>query len=631
MVTRPLHAHASLLIVMRPSFLYACTLLLGLGTAAALTPVPPKPKSFAYADDVRNAAALTPYVVRLRTAALAKPAKGGKHLSEEQASRWPARRVARLVRAARKARLPPSQASDLVASIPTYWSRRKLRVALLLTHHFADAGVFIRMRTWASLVAACRRANELRAAEDLIARVHATGRYLNPTLYMALLSDLCAAGSTDRANELLTSMRDAGATPSNQTYTIVLSALVKHGDTDASLALARDLRELPSPCDLPLYNTMLRALLAGGADGEVRELLEEMRVAGLAPSMYTLNILLKGFSAQSLEAALEVFNAFVAAGGTPSLISYNILLAAFARQGQLTNAEALFAQLMLNAEAGLHPTMDGGVEAASEDGEVGGGAAESMLPDVYTYNAMMRASITGNKPRDALAYHRQMCAAGVSADQATLSLLAEAHVGCRTPLAAITAAKQALEDGDVTLLNDACCAKLVTACASARSARTTPRGADDRRAQAARSGLLWTLQRWLVSEGLAEEEGLAEGSGDGDDGLTTELRSVLSINGAPWTSRERCVRDIIRTLGNACDLESAKLVFEMQPLPRPPDVWSEMIRVCNQAGDVAFASTLLADSVGMPGMLGGGEEEYVEYDGDESIEDEEGGDEDVGW
>ena len=60
---------------------------------------------------------------------------------------------------------------------------------------------------------------------------------------------------------------------------------------------------------------------------QVREVVDQMMMAGLAPTARTLNILLKGSVAtgDSLEGALEVFNSFCASGGRPGVISYNIL------------------------------------------------------------------------------------------------------------------------------------------------------------------------------------------------------------------------------------------------------------------------------------------------------------------
>ena len=283
-------------------------------TASALLPL--TPQSLSFADGMPKGKSLTPLVVRLRTAALRKPSKtngGGALVAVDGAERMrlTQRRISRLVRAAQAAELPPAQASDLVDSIPTGWSARKRQVAVQLTHAFAAHGTVVRRGTFASLVSACRKAGELPEATELLACLHAVGLCTNPNVYSALMSDLCASGHPARALQLETSMREAGATPSNETLTVLLSSLGRARANDLATGLARRILSVGrngTAYDLPLYNCLIQSLLRGGTDAEVREVVEQMMVAGLAPSVRTLNILLKGsvHAGGSLEGALEV-------------------------------------------------------------------------------------------------------------------------------------------------------------------------------------------------------------------------------------------------------------------------------------------------------------------------------------
>ena len=312
------------------------------------------PTSMRFADGIPKGKSLSPVVVRLRTAALRKPMPGStlaqlEPLHEKRVHRV-RRRVARVVRAARSCYdLPPEQASDLVDSIPTKWSTRKRRVAVELCHSFASEGTVIRRGSFAALIASCRKAGELDEAEALLYRLHAVGLATNPNIYAALMGDLCAAGHPERALSLEASMRGAGVQHSNETLTVLLSSLGRAGATQDALRLAQRIRieGEHQAYDLPMYNAQLQALLAGGAEDEVKRVIEQLRSAGLAPSTRTLNVLLKGFvqAAGSLEAAVEVFNSFCAAGGSPGLISYDILLSGFAREGQLLNCEVLLSQM----------------------------------------------------------------------------------------------------------------------------------------------------------------------------------------------------------------------------------------------------------------------------------------------
>ena len=263
--------------------------------------------SYTFADGLPKGKALSPFVVRLRTSALRKPSPV-KNLTDAQRSRWSVRRVVRVVRAAQQSHLPPSQASDLIDSIPTRWSWRKRRVAVALTHAFAEEGVIVRSGTYASLIGACRRDGDLDGALALISRLEAVGKRPNPNVYSSLMSELCAHGEPEKARRLLGQMREAGVSVSNVTLTILLSSLLKAHAIEPALALTEELRqaheEAPAEVkyDLPMYNVMLQALLAGGDDDGVRELLETLRSNNLLPSPRTLNILLRGFATSSLEA-----------------------------------------------------------------------------------------------------------------------------------------------------------------------------------------------------------------------------------------------------------------------------------------------------------------------------------------
>ena len=57
-----------------------------------------------------------------------------------------------------------------------------------------------------------------------------------------------------------------------------------------------------------------------GAEAEAKSLLQELKVAGIAPDARTLSLLLSHLvKLKQLPSALEVFNAFLAAGGAPDL------------------------------------------------------------------------------------------------------------------------------------------------------------------------------------------------------------------------------------------------------------------------------------------------------------------------
>jgi hypothetical protein len=104
-------------------------LLLFLGASGSRPGRPP----LRYADGAaRSREALSPFVVRLRSAALRKTALSAND---------PAHHVARLVQVANG--LPASEADDLVASINARYSARKRRLAVELVQAFAANGIVL--------------------------------------------------------------------------------------------------------------------------------------------------------------------------------------------------------------------------------------------------------------------------------------------------------------------------------------------------------------------------------------------------------------------------------------------------------------------------------------------------------
>ena len=226
--------------------------------------------------------------------------------------------------------------------------------------------------------------------------------------------------------------------------------------------------------------------------------------------------------------------------------------------------------------------------ARKRDVRDGDDTGSLLATDVYTYNAMILAATTARKPTRALRYGREMTAAAIAPDAATLALLADAYVAKGAPLEAIKLARRLISSGALPELNLPSAARLLTACAKAS------RRSED--APAARDALLWVLRTLAGTADAAAAMGAPHVDGD----APPLMDSVITDAHAAWYARPTCVRDVLRTLGNAEDFGAARSVFETTPKPRPRVVWSTMLDVCNACGEPAFASAVLAES--MPGL-----------------------------
>jgi pentatricopeptide repeat protein len=435
-----------------------------------------------------------------------------------------------------------------------------------------------RGRTFATLVSACRRAGEIAHAESLVATFHGVGKHFVVSVYEALMVEQCRLGRTEAALDLEKTMIAVGVRPNDKSRATLLSSLLRARAHADALVYVRSLRAAGGPYDLPLYNVMLQAMLANGDESGAREILGEIQAAGLTPSEYTLNVLLKGFASSggSLEAALEVFNAFTAAGGTPGLISYNILISGFARQGQLLNCEALLEQLWHSgcderaASAAASETLEYDQLLSGTEATAGADQLRDLSPDRYTYNAMMLACNTAGEPQRALQYRQQMVAEGVPGDLVTLTMLADALTADERPLDGLAEARRLLESGELTSLDAACYTRLFHACAVA-SGRPEAR-------PHARDALLWLLNQMAGEHGMKHKEPTAD---------------VLEVAAPPWHARDAWIRDVVRTLGNIGDFKSARRQFDRAPQPRSYALWEEMLRVCNICGEPGGATEIL--------------------------------------
>ena len=197
------------------------------------------------------------------------------------------------------------------------------RLASHLLHASVAAGRVPRTDAFSTVVAASRKAGDLDGARAALAALHECGLRANASDCVALLAALCEAGRTDAAEGLYREMARAGTEVGHKTRAVLLTGLLNSGEGERALAFAHELlggpyRDLASsPPDVPLVN-ILQALFSHGAEAEAKSLLQELKVAGIAPDARTLSLLLSHLvKLKQLPSALEVFNAFLAAAARP--------------------------------------------------------------------------------------------------------------------------------------------------------------------------------------------------------------------------------------------------------------------------------------------------------------------------
>lgn len=543
------------------------------------------------AGTIVNGKLLNPLALRLRTAALRKKT------SHTESAEKLGQRVELLARAASESSLQPSQASDLIDSIPRaerQWSKWERQVAVALVRSFAKEGIVVRRETFSTLVDACRLAGELPVAMSLLECLHSVGLCSDPHVYADLMADLCGCGRAEEAVKLEEAMRAAGASPTNQTLTILISSLIHSQEPILALQVVNELRSRAASYDLPLYTAMVQAMFAGGARADVDEIFEEMRAKGMWLSERTHNVILQGYINSRpgyMGDAIQFLDSFIASGGMPTVISYNLVLAGYARMGELSKCEKILANLRqhLKLHAPKSPAIDTGrstsemtlterlarlADRSSKDPK---DPKDPFAPDAYTYNAMMQACLLAGRPRRALAYRRVMALEGVNLDSVSLMLLADAYSELGMSFQVFAEVRKAIQTGDVARLSLECYNRLLQLCAQLSF--------NPDEAPAAREEALWLEEQYQIEHvhELAFRICRRRATQRAANGPPVKLYS------SPWA-----VRNLLCTLANAGDFQGARRVFECTQYPRPNMVWSEMIRVCNLA-DKDFAQQMFSD------------------------------------
>jgi len=122
--------------------------------------------------------------------------------------------------------------------------------------------------------------------------------------------DACARnGQMERVPELLGEMRGHGLQPNLITYSTIIKGYCQRGDIAAGFATLGELRKHKElKADEVVFNTLLDGCAQAGLAADAERLLEEMQAEGVAPSAFTLTVLVKlNGQVRRLDRAFELF------------------------------------------------------------------------------------------------------------------------------------------------------------------------------------------------------------------------------------------------------------------------------------------------------------------------------------
>lgn len=116
----------------------------------------------------------------------------------------------------------------------------------------------------------------------------------NTITYNTLLNACAECGVMDRVPQVFSEMTKSGAEPDMITYSTLVKGFCKVGDLDRAIDLLKDIKSDSNlKLDEIVYNSLLDGCARQQEPDKALKLLDDMLASGVAPSNYTLSILVK--------------------------------------------------------------------------------------------------------------------------------------------------------------------------------------------------------------------------------------------------------------------------------------------------------------------------------------------------
>ncbi|XP_078430489.1 pentatricopeptide repeat-containing protein At3g49730-like [Wolffia australiana] len=318
--------------------------------------------------------------------------------------------VERIYRILRKFHTRPAKLELALAE-----SGARLRPGLLdrVLRRCGDAGALaFRFYTWAArqpgaepptdarksllrVLAKTRQFGPAWALLDDLRRHHPS--VISPDMFVILMRRFAKARMVAKAVDLLDEMPRFGCPPDAHAFTCLLDALSKTGAVKDAAALFQSMKARFPP-DLKQYTCLLHGWCRAGRLEEARELLADMRRAGLAPDRVVYNVLLAGHAAAGrIEDARQLLREMETREGCePNAVSYTALMQGLCGLGRVEEAARVMAEMRRRgcaADAVAYAALIGGFCKAGNPGKALEllGSMGGVAPDRACYLPILAA------------------------------------------------------------------------------------------------------------------------------------------------------------------------------------------------------------------------------------------------
>lgn len=217
---------------------------------------------------------------------------------------------------------------------------------------------------------------------------------LNTVVYSTILKGFAMSKRPDKLMALYTEMCDKAIPCNTITYNTILNAFAQSGDMHKVPQLLEDMKNASPPVlpDIVTYSTMVKGFCAAGdVDKGLQLLLSMEEVGELAPDEVMFNSLLDGCARQHrLDDALRLLDKMKRAGVAPSNYTLSIMVKLLGRGRRLNQAFTM-------------------VKSVCEE--------HRFRANVQVYTCLIQACFHNRQPAKALMLHDQIVEEGCPLDQ----------------------------------------------------------------------------------------------------------------------------------------------------------------------------------------------------------------------
>jgi len=233
---------------------------------------------------------------------------------------------------------------------------------------------------------------------------------INTVIYSTILKGFAISRRMDMVVAVYDEMRERGVECNIVTFNTLLNALARCGDLRRVPQILEDIKACKPPVepDMITYSTLMKAYCtAGDLDMALALLCDVESGTEFAPDEVMYNSLLDGCAKQNrMDDALNILAKMKKAGVAPSNYTVSIMIKLLGRQRRLNQAFAM-------------------VEGLIKD--------QGIRPNIQVYTCLMQACFSNKQLGKALAVHDQCVDSGCALDEKAYVALASGCVQARAP------------------------------------------------------------------------------------------------------------------------------------------------------------------------------------------------------